>query len=98
MLMDAGFSLAAWKVERFDDGENVLLDSEFSKDGRLLWQVANSEAGALVHALFGRIAAVDEHLTFRRGHQADDHVEGSGFSRAVRAEKTDDFAGGDTDI
>ena len=40
---------AASRSQRLEDGEDVLLDGELAEDRRLLRQVADAAAGALVH-------------------------------------------------
>src|SRR5262249_42210509 len=46
-------SLVVRKVEGLEDGEDVLLDRELPEDGRLLRQIADAPAGALVHRELG---------------------------------------------
>src|SRR4051812_37569061 len=90
-------SLAAWDADGFHDGEDVLLDREFPKDGCFLGQVTNPVARPLVHPESGDVRSIQEYAAGGCGHQADNHVEGRGLPRTIGPEQADDFPGPETD-
>ena len=98
VLLDAGAVVLFGEADGLNDGEDVILDGEFAEDGRFLREVADAEAGALVHAEFGGVVAVDEDFAGGRWDEADDHVERRGLAGSVGAEEADDFAGADGDV
>ncbi len=72
-----------------------MLDGEFAKDGRLLSQITDAEAGAAVHGEAGDVVLEEMDGAFVGADDADDHVEGGGLAGAVGAEEADDLAGAD---
>ncbi len=87
------FSLFACVVLAvFENGHEVLLDGELSEDGGVLWEVAHSESGALVHGEPGDVVALEVDGTAVGVDETDGHPEAGGFSGPVWPEQSDDFA------
>src|SRR5207248_6892839 len=72
--------------------EDVLLDGELAEDAGLLGEVAQAEAGALVHGELADVLAVEEDLALVGGDLAGGHAEAGGLAGAVGAEQADDLA------
>src|SRR5262249_18175655 len=70
---------------------------ELPEDGRLLRQIPDAPAGALVHRELGDVLAVQEHLPLVRMLEPDDHVEAGRLACAVRPEQTHHLAGAHLD-
>jgi len=89
-----GFFLPLGFGERgeFEHAEDVLLHGELPEHRRLLRQVADPLPRPLVHRQAGDLLLVEQHLPRIGLDEADDHIEGRGLARAVRAEKPHDLA------
>lgn len=74
-----------------ENGEDIFLYREATKDGRLLWQVANPRLRASVHGLCREVLLIQRNTTCIRRDEADDHVKGGGLACAVGAEQAYDF-------
>ena len=72
--------------------QEVVLHGKLAEDGLLLRQVAHAAPGAQVHRQFRDILARKNHAAFVRAHEPRHHVEGGGFSRAVRPQQAYDLA------
>src|SRR5690606_17016124 len=93
-LLERGFALGAVQVgARFEYRADVGGRRQVAEHRRLLRQVADAEAGALVHRQARDVAPVEQDASPVDRDQADDHVEAGGLARAVRSEQTDDLAG-----
>ena len=79
-------------IHRFQNGEDVLLDSESSEDRWLLGQIPDSLAGADVHRVVSHVVTIELHAPGIRGRQPNGHVEGRRLARAIWAEQADDLA------
>ncbi len=78
--------------QRLKNREQILLDRKLAEDGRLLREIADAAACALVHRLAGDILVVEQDATGSGRNEADDHIERRRLARAVRPEEPDDFA------
>src|SRR5690606_23589666 len=67
--------------------------AELAEHRRLLWQIADAAARALVHRFGGDVVAVEHDPALVGRDQADDHVEAGGLAGAVGAEQAHDLAG-----
>jgi len=76
----------------FEDGEEVVLDGEFSEDGFFLGEVAEAETGPFVKGEAGDVFVLEADASSVWRDEAGDHVKGGSFSGSVRAEEADDFA------
>ena len=85
-------ALGARDRERLENREDVLLYGELAEDGRLLREVAEAGARALVHGVARDVVAMEDDAAGVRADEADDHVERRCLSGAVGAEEADDFA------
>src|SRR5690606_17691400 len=65
---------------------------EMPEHRRLLRQVPDAEARALVHGQARHVAAVQHDPPAIDGHQTDDHVEAGRLAGAVGTEEADDLA------
>ncbi len=79
-------------LDELEHGHDVLLDGQAAEDRRFLRQIADAEAGALVHRQARDVAAVDGDAAFVGGYEAGDHVEDGGLAGAVGAEQADRLA------
>src|SRR6185436_16783946 len=79
------------------NGENILLDRELPENRGFLRQISHSQACAAVHRQAGNVALLESYGSFIRPNYTNDHIEGSGFSCAIRPEQADDFASGNLD-
>ena len=93
--MDDGFAqaFAALIDLQLEHGADVFFDIELPKDGRLLRQVAQAQARALVDGQVLDTLAIDADFAGIGGHEAHDHVKTGGFASAVVAQQADDLAG-----
>ena len=82
----------AIRLVDLEHGANVVLDVEAAKDRRLLRQIADAEARALIHRQTGDVVAVEFDLALVGLHQPGDHVEDGRLAGAVRAEQADRLA------
>src|SRR4051812_43989495 len=96
-VFEANVAFRAGELAGFEDGEDVLFDSEFAEDGGFLREITNAEARALVHGERGDVAILEFDGAAVWGDDTDDHVKCGGFARAVGAEQADDFTGGNGD-
>src|SRR5687767_6084232 len=96
-ILRAPVALRARKTHRLKHRQEVLFDGELAEDRRLLRQIADAALRAQIHRQLGDVVFAERDLAAVRAHQADDHVERGGFSRAVRPEETDDLALPDLD-
>lgn len=87
----AFFAGSAGERERFEDGEEILLDGESLEDAGLLGEVAHSQTCSSVHGESGDIASVEDDFASVGVDHAHDHAEGCGFSGAVASEEADDL-------
>src|SRR6185437_15426448 len=75
------------RLDRLQDGEDVLLDGDAPEDKGLLRQVADTEPRATIHGQLVDVLAVDLDRAFVRRDQPGDHVEHGGFAGAIRPEQ-----------
>jgi hypothetical protein len=80
------------RLDDLQDGADVLLHRQPAEDRCLLGQVADAEAGALVHRKARHVVPVDLDRSGVDADQPGDHVEDGGLARAVRSEEADGFA------
>jgi len=64
-----------------------LLDGQLAEDARLLRQVGNSAARALIERQRRDVLAAEHDAALVRLEQSHQHVEGGGLARAVGTEK-----------
>src|ERR1051326_7456015 len=74
------------EIERFQDREEIFLHGQPPEHRRLLRQVAEPGAGALVNRHRREIIAVQQDFAAVRMHEADHHVKRRGLARAVRTQ------------
>src|SRR5882672_6198720 len=86
-------ALGASHRQRFEYGQNVLLNSEFAKDRSFLGKIADSETRAFVEGQFCNTLFAEPNTAFIRLFQPHYHVKRRGLSRSVWAEQSDDLAG-----
>ena len=86
------FLLRCRELCRLQDSGNVLHDSELTKDGRLLREVADAEFGTAIHGIVRDADVGEIDITVRRLLQTDDHVECRRLSGTIRSEESDDLA------
>jgi hypothetical protein len=72
--------------------QNVLFDTEFTKNGSFLRQIADAVLRPLVHGKFGDVGAIQKNLSPVGFYQAYDHVKGGRFSGAIGTQQTDDLS------
>ena len=77
---------------QLEDGKEVLLHGELSKDGRFLGKIAKPEAGPYVHRAGGQIDLVEMNGSAVGRDEADEHVEARGLPCPVGAEETHHLA------
>ena len=82
-------------VQRLEDRHHVVLDAELAEDRRLLRQIADPCAGALVHRQRRDVAVVEQDRPFVGTNQSGDHVERRRLPRPIGAEQTHDFSLGE---
>ncbi len=90
-------ALASGALDGFENGEEVLLDSEPLEDAGLLAEIAHAAAGAFIHREAGYIAPGEVDSSAVSINHADGHAEACGLAGAVSAEQTDDFGFVDID-
>ena len=81
-------------VLQLQHGPDVVFDIELAKNGGFLRQIAQAQAGTAVDGLVFDGLSVQQNLPAIGPHQAHDHVERSGFARAVGAQQADHLAFG----
>ncbi len=84
--------LGAVALAQLDHSHDVLFDAHAAEDRRLLGQIADAHARALVHGLGGDVLAIQADAAIVRRDQAGDHVETGGLAGAVRPEQAHDLA------
>src|SRR5262252_3593156 len=82
-------------LDHLEHGADVFLHVEAAEDRGFLRQVADAEAGALIHRQRGYVVAVELDAAAVGRDQAGDHVEHRGLAGAVRPEQTDRLAAAD---
>jgi hypothetical protein len=92
---DSAIPAPAVALDHFQHGADVLLDIEAAKDGGFLRQIADAEAGALVHRQRGDVVAVEFDAAFIGLDQAGHHIKHRGLAGAVGAEQAHGFAAAD---
>src|SRR5205807_2455141 len=90
--VEVAFALAAVRLDQLQHRADVVLHVEPAKVRRLLRQIADAEAGALIHGQFGDVVAIELDPAAIGPDQARDHVKHRRLAGAVRAEQTDRFA------
>src|SRR2546429_3210307 len=85
-------SLAARQLERLEDRQEILLDGELAEDRRLLREVADAHAAALVHGQTRDLFSLEEDPAAVGRQEAHHHVERRRLARAVRAQQADDLS------
>jgi len=84
--------------KRLQNGHQVFLDGESSKDGFFLGQVADPPTGPTVHG-HSRDIFTGKLDGPRRGlYESDQHVETGGFPGPVRSQKSHNFPGADAQV
>ena len=94
-LLEPVFLLGFGQRLQFEDGHDVVLHRELSKNRGFLRQVSDSHSPALVHGQVCDLLAVDEDPTRIRLHQADDGVKAGCLARTVWSEQAHHFTGVD---
>ncbi len=84
--------LAPVALVQLQHRHDVLFDRHAAEDRRFLRQVADAEAGALVHRLAGDVLAVEQDGAVVGLDQAGDHVEAGRLAGAVGSQETHDLA------
>src|SRR5690606_19767380 len=74
------------------DREDVVLDAQLAEYRGLLREIAEAEAGPVVHRQVGEVAVIEQDSSAVAADQADQHVEGGRLAGAVRPEQADDLA------
>src|SRR5690625_1491568 len=94
VLVDLGCSERAAIVLQlqFQDGTDVLFDSQAPEHRGILWQIRQAQAGPLVHGHAGDVGVVNGDAAGVGGDDAHDHVEAGRFPGTVGAKQTHDFA------
>src|SRR6476659_586838 len=92
---EVGVAPAAIGLHHFEHRAHIVLDVETAKDRRLLRQIADSEAGPLVHRKMRDVVAVELDFAAFSLDQAGDHIERSGLARPVRPQQADRLAAPD---
>ena len=75
----------------FQDGQDVLLDSELAQNGWLLGKIADAQPRPPVHRQTGDGPSQELYRAAVRPDNAHDHIEGGGFPGAVRTQQAHDF-------
>ena len=91
-FLQAALAFAALHVLRLEDGHDVVLDGELAEDGGFLRQVAEPQAGALVHGLVRHLHVVQEDVPRVGTDHAHDHVERGRLPGTVGPEQADNLA------
>src|SRR5262249_13993003 len=80
--------------ERIDSRAGVEFwpNGQLSKDGRLLWRVADSPPRPLVHRQVSEVVIVEDDVSSVGPHHPDHQVEAGRFARAIGTQQSDDFA------
>ena len=77
----------------FHHGQDVVLDCEFTKYGRLLGEVADAVlAGTQIHRQARDVGTIHHDSTRIRPYQTHNHVKGGRLARAIGSKKTNDLA------
>lgn len=79
------------EVRHLQHGVDVVFYSELSKDRGFLRQIANTQLRALVHRHLGDVPLIQKNIALVGLDEADRHVEGRRFARAVGAEQAYDL-------
>src|SRR5208282_2073483 len=80
------------RLDHFEHGADVLLDAQPAENGGFLRQVADAQAGALVHRQRRHVVAVEFDASFIGLDESRDHVEDRRLAGAVGAEEADSLA------
>jgi hypothetical protein len=91
-LFEALGTLGGGEGERFEDGEDVLFDSEGAEDGGFLGKVAEAHPGPFMNGEAGDVLPLEKDVPFVGSDEADGHVKGGGFAGAVGSKQPDDFS------
>ena len=77
--------------ETFRNATEILLNGEFSKHRRLLWQIAYAGPGPHIHRKLRDFFAVEENPSRIRRDEADDNIERRGLSRPIGPKQSNHF-------
>src|SRR5260370_39871165 len=83
--IEHGLAQIGRRLRNFEDGADILLDSEAAKYRGLLRQITDAEPGAPIHWKIGDVTAVEADRPGVGGYQTGDDVKTGRFSRAVGA-------------
>ena len=90
--IEIGLAAAAVRLDDFEHGADIVFDIEAAEDRGFLRQIADAEAGALIHRQRGDVVAVELDAAAVGVDQAGDHVEHRGLAGAVGPEQAHRFA------
>src|SRR5438094_5853285 len=96
-LTQAVGALLRGERERFEDREEVFLDGELAEDRRLLREIADPPARALVHRQLRHVLAAQQHRAAVWPREPDHHVKRRRLAGAVRTEEAHHVAGAHLD-
>jgi len=75
--------------DHFEHRADVLFDAQAPKNRGFLRQIADAEAGALVHRQTGYVGTIELDAALVGFDEAGDHVENRGFAGAIGTEQAD---------
>ncbi len=90
--VEIGLAPAPARLDHLEHGADVVLDVEAAEDRGFLRQIADAEAGALIHRQRRDVVAVELDAAAIGRDQAGDHVEHGGLAGAVGPEQADRLA------
>ena len=79
-------------VQGLENRQHIFFDAQLAEYGRLLRQIADSRAGALIHRQQRDVAAVEQNRPLVGPNQSGDHVERRRLPCSVRPEQPDDLS------